>query len=102
MTALTTDTPSSTGSRHETTPRFLPCLATHALWLGRRTDDDAGCAPRTRRHRGRDAVAQAFVLSADCDGDDAVQALERFAPAPAIVVASGTGSNCHAYWPLTE
>ena len=38
---------------------------------------------------------------ADCDGDDAVRALEHFEPQPAIVIGSGSGSNCHAYWPLT-
>ena len=42
------------------------------------------------------------MLWADCDGDDAVGALWDFEPAPSIVIASGTGSNCHAYWPLTE
>src|SRR4051794_3654564 len=83
-------------------PRRLRGLATRALWLGRRTDVYAGCAPRTRRHGGRDAVARAFVLWADCDGEDAVAALGEFDPAPPIVIASGTGGNCHAYWPLTE
>src|SRR3954468_13457067 len=81
-------------------PERLRGLATRALALGRRTDVYVGCAPRTRRHGGRDAVARAFVLWADCDGEDAVAALERFEPAPSIVVASGTGSNCPAYWPL--
>jgi hypothetical protein len=42
------------------------------------------------------------VLWADCDGEHAVAALANFEPAPSIVIASGTGSNCHAYWPLTE
>src|SRR5258705_7840055 len=82
-------------------PTRLRGLATRAIALGRRTDVYVGCAPRTRRHGGRDAVARAFLLWADCDGDDAVAALDRFDPAPSIVVASGTGSNCHAYWPLT-
>jgi RepB DNA-primase from phage plasmid len=41
------------------------------------------------------------VLWADLDGADAVRALERFEPALSIVIASGTGENCHAYWPLT-
>src|SRR4051812_3271624 len=77
-------------------------LATRAIALGRRTDVYVGCAPRTRRYGGRDAVERAYVLWADCDGEAAVAALERFEPAPAIVVASGTGPNCHAYWPLTE
>jgi RepB DNA-primase from phage plasmid len=77
-------------------------LATRAIVLGRRTDVYVGCAPRTRRHGGRDAVARAFVLWADCDGEHAVRALHDFEPAPSIVIASGTRSNCHAYWPLTQ
>src|SRR4051794_9793290 len=64
-------------------------LATRAIALGRRTDVYVGCAPRTRRHGGRDAVEHAFVLWADCDGDDAVAALRDFEPQPAIVIASG-------------
>jgi hypothetical protein len=83
-------------------PDRLRALATRAIALGRRTDVYVGCAPRTRRHGGRDAVERAFVLWADCDGEEAVTALSEFEPMPAIVVASGTGSNCHAYWPLTE
>ena len=83
-------------------PTQLRGLATRALWLGRRTDVYVGCAPRTRRHGGRDAIERAFVLWADCDGEHAVDALERFEPAPPIVIASGTGRNCHAYWPLAE
>jgi hypothetical protein len=83
-------------------PTRLRGLATRAIALGRRTDVYVGCAPRTRRHGGRDAVKRAFVLWADCDGDDAVAALWDLEPAPSIVIASGTASNCHAYWPLTE
>ena len=83
-------------------PTRLRGLATRAIWLGSRTDVYVGCAPRTRRHGGRDAVRRAFVLWADCDGEAAVAALREFEPAPAIVIASGTSSNCHAYWPLTE
>src|SRR5215203_3049966 len=83
-------------------PSRLRALATRAIALGRRTDVYAGCAPRTRRHGGRDAVERAFVLWADCDGEQAVATLSEFEPMPAIIVASGTGSNCHAYWPLTE
>ena len=83
-------------------PARLRGLATRAIVLGRRTDVYVGCAPRTRRHGGRDAVDRAFVLWADCDGEDAVAALADFEPAPAIVIASGSGSNCHAYWPLSQ
>ena len=83
-------------------PERLRGLATRAIALGRRTDVYVGCAPRTRRRGGRDAVDRAFVLWADCDGEDAVAALAVFEPAPAILIRSGTGSNCHAYWPLAE
>src|SRR5204862_2312537 len=83
-------------------PLRLRGLATRAIALGRRTDVYVGCAPRTRRHGGRDAVNRAFVLWADCDGEAAVAALADFEPAPSIVIASGTASNCHAYWPLVE
>ena len=83
-------------------PDRLRGLATRAIALGRRTDVYVGCAPRTRRHGGRDAVECAFVLWADCDGEASVTALAEFEPAPAIVIGSGSGSNCHAYWPLTE
>jgi RepB DNA-primase from phage plasmid len=94
-------------SEHRMAQVFAPSrrarrLATRALALGRRTDVYVGCAPRTRPFGGRDAVRRAFVLWADCDGKHAVRALETFDPPPAIVIASGTGSNCHAYWPLTE
>jgi hypothetical protein len=77
-------------------------LATRAIALGRRTDVYVSCAPRTRRHGGRDAVKRAFVLWADCDGEHAVEALRDFEPAPSIAIASGTGRNCHAYWLLTH
>jgi hypothetical protein len=83
-------------------PTRLRGLATRAIALGRRTDVYVGCAPRNRRHGGRDAVKRAFVLWVDCDGEDAVEALRDFEPQPSIVIASGTGSNCHAYWPLSE
>src|SRR5829696_1917514 len=83
-------------------PDRLRGLVTRAIALGRRSDVYVGCAPRTRRHGGREAVQRAFVLWTDCDGEDAVAALADFEPAPAIVIASGTGSNCHAYWPLSE
>jgi hypothetical protein len=48
-------------------PHRLRGLATRAIALGRRTDVYVGCAPRTRRHGGRDAVDRAFVLWVDCE-----------------------------------
>src|SRR4051812_37959102 len=74
-------------------PTRLRGLATRAVALGRRTDVYVGCAPRTRRHGGRDAVKRAFVLWADCDGEDAVASLAEFEPAPPIVIPSGTGGE---------
>jgi hypothetical protein len=68
-------------------------IASRAVTLGRRTDVYVGCAPRTRRHGGRDAVEHALVLWADCDGADAVRVLERFEPQPSIVVASGAATG---------
>src|SRR5262249_54572184 len=53
-------------------------VAARAIALGRRTDIYVGCAPRTHRHGGRAAVARAFALWADCDGDAAVRALQAF------------------------
>jgi hypothetical protein len=82
--------------------RRLPALARRALALGRRTDVYVGCAPRTRKAGGRDAVARGFALWVDCDGDAAAHALARFQPRPSIVIGSGSGSNRHAYWPLAE
>jgi hypothetical protein len=83
-------------------PTRMHRLGRRAIALGRRTDVYVGCAPRTRRHGGRDAVERAFVLWADCDGENAVAALAEFEPQPSIVIGSGTASNCHGYWRLTE
>lgn len=78
-----------------------PALATRALLLSRTTDTYIACAPRKRRGGTIDDVAASAVVWVDLDTPEAVQALERFSPAPAIVIASGTGTNVHAYWPLT-
>ena len=39
---------------------------------------------------------------AECDGIEAARAARAYEPTPAIVVASGSGSNVHAYWPLKQ
>jgi hypothetical protein len=69
----------------------LPAAATAIVALGARTDVYVGCAPRRRRPGGHDALARVWVLWVDCDTPAAVQALGRFAPAPApaIVIRSG-------------
>lgn len=75
-------------------------LAEMADGMGARTDFYVGCAPRTHRHGGAEAVPFVFSLWADLDGPEAVAALDTFAPAPTIVIASGSGENRHAWWQL--
>ena len=76
--------------------------AAHVLAHARRTDVYVGCAPRIRRSGTKDAVGQVWTLWAECDGAGSVEALKRFEPSPAFIIGSGTGGNCHAYWPLVE
>ena len=68
--------------------------------IGARTDLYVGCAPRTRRYGGRDAIERCHVLWADCDEDQAIEAIERFDPPPSMVICSGSGR--HGYWSLLE
>lgn len=69
--------------------------------LASRTDVYVGVIPRRRRSgRRQDLVARASVVWVDCDTDESVRALDAFCPRPAIVVASGTAQNRHAYWTL--
>ncbi|MGI8803270.1 MAG: DNA-primase RepB domain-containing protein [Solirubrobacteraceae bacterium] len=75
-------------------------LASRIVELATEHDVYVGCAPRTRRSGGLDAIEQVFTLWTDCDGAAAVAALAAFEPKPAMVVLSGTGPNRHAYWPL--
>ncbi|MDQ3571706.1 MAG: CHC2 zinc finger domain-containing protein [Actinomycetota bacterium] len=74
--------------------------AERILELGQVTDTYVGVAPRARRCGKKDAVERVHVLWADCDGAEAVAALESFEPGPAIIIGSGSGPNVHAYWPL--
>lgn len=68
--------------------------------LAARTETYVGAAPRRHRHGGTEAIARCWTLWADCDGPAAVEALDAFHPPPAVVVATGSGGNRHAYWPL--
>jgi hypothetical protein len=79
----------------------LPAAAAAIIQHGARTDVYVGCAPRSRRAGGLDAIARAWVLWIDCDSPQAVAALARFTPPPSIVVRSGTAEHRHAYWTLT-
>ena len=62
----------------------------------------SGCAPRTRRAGTKDAVERVWVLWAECDGAAAAMAARAYRPSPALIVASGSGPNLHAYWPLRQ
>jgi hypothetical protein len=67
---------------------------------GSRTDVYVGSAPRSRRAGTKDAVSRVWVLWAECDGEESARRLQRFRPAPSLIIASGSGPNCHGYWPL--
>jgi hypothetical protein len=58
-----------------------------------------GCCPRSRRVGGKDAIDRGWTLWVDCDDPQAIAALERFHPQPAIVVRT-SARGLHAYWPL--
>jgi hypothetical protein len=68
----------------------------------RGTDVYVGCAPRSRRAGTKDAVGDVWVLWAECDGAAAARAAHAHDPRPSMIVASGSGPNLHAYWPLRE
>ena len=67
------------------------------------TDVYVGVVPRRRRGGRRDDLLRhASVVWVDCDTDKSVAALDAFRPPPAIVVATGSGKNRHAYWLLRD
>jgi CHC2 zinc finger/RepB DNA-primase from phage plasmid len=75
---------------------YIQRAASHA-------DVYVGVLPRRRPSGTRtDVVTLAAVLWADCDTAESVAALDKFLPEPAIVVASGSGYNKHAYWLLAQ
>jgi hypothetical protein len=87
------------GMRQRFTDAARPAEAAAAIAaLSRSHDVYVGCAPRRRRAGGKDAIAEAWTLWADCDTPESIHQLAGFAPQPAIVIRSGRG--LHAYWPL--
>lgn len=79
--------------------RVVDAVASLASW----TEVYVGVLPRRRRGGGRhDLLARAGVVWVDCDGPKSVASLEAFRPRPAILVASGSARNRHAYWLLDE
>lgn len=78
-------------------------LATEVAAHARQRDVYVGVIARHRAGGGRrDLVPDASVVWVDCDDAGAVAALRRFEPPPQIVVATGSASNCHAYWLLSH
>lgn len=83
--------------------RFFPCedRSRAAAFIERQgclSDTYVGVAPRRERNGSRAAVERVHALWLDLDTPAAIEALERFRPAPPVVIASGSG--VHAYWPL--
>jgi len=81
----------------------LDSVAATILARGATSDVFVGVVPRSRHGGGRAAlIGRSRVVWADCDDVDAIMALRAFHPPPSMVVGSGTGRNCHAYWFLSE
>ena len=76
-------------------------LATRALMLARSTDTYVGCAPRLRRGGTRGDVA-ASRGRVGRPRHPAGRAAAGAVLAPPVVIASGSDTNVHAYWPLTD
>jgi RepB DNA-primase from phage plasmid len=70
-----------------------------ATVLSQTGDVYIGCAPRSERSGGKDAVRHGWTLWVDCDDPHSLAAVERFEPPPAIVVRT-SARGAHAYWPL--
>ncbi len=85
--------------------RFFPVRA-HELVsaaivsLARVRDVFVGAAPRSFPNGGREAITAVSTLWVDADTPEAILELERFAPAPSILIGSGRGR--HAYWLLAR
>ena len=67
--------------------------------IGAKTDVYVGCAPRTRQYGGRACPRSLGGLRLV----ESLAALERFEPAPGVVICSGSGRHaCWALWPPAE
>ena len=92
------------GGRGGMRQRFLDkpqAAATAATVLSQTGDVYVGCAPRSRRAGGKDAVQHGWTLWVDCDDAVAINALEHFEPQPAMLVRT-SARGLHAYWPLEQ
>ena len=84
---------------------FTPCrdlgaASARAAVLAQEHEVYVGAAPRAYRFGGAQAVERVWCLWADCDGHEVLEVLETFAPAPSIIVASGSPGCAHAWWAL--
>src|SRR4051794_19268238 len=75
-------------------------LARRVAERAAQTDVYIGCAPRSCRRGDKSSVREVWTLWVECDGAESAAAAQRLNPAPALVIASGSGANIHAYWPL--
>jgi hypothetical protein len=87
--------------------RFMP--ANHVQRLAQLIERQApkgdvfvGAAPRSQRKGGKDSVGRVWSLWADCDTEASVKALDELDPAPRYIVATGSGNNAQAWWPLAH
>jgi hypothetical protein len=80
--------------------RDLDAAAQRVRELAPRLNVYVGAAPRVREAGTAQAVERVWTLWADLDGRDALAALARFRPLPALVIRTGSPDHAHAYWPL--
>lgn len=83
------------------TDRLDP-MAEQLLMVGKARPVYVGCAPRTHRHGGLDAIGNVYCIWTDHDGPESVARLDNFRHRPTVVIRSGTGPNRHAYWQLSR
>jgi hypothetical protein len=67
----------------------------------RRALPSAAAGGRVERAGTRAAIAESWVVWADCDRPDSHEQLRSFVPRPPLAIASGSGGT-HAYWPLAR
>src|SRR3954452_9976085 len=75
-------------------------LARRVAERAAQTDVYIGCAPRSCRRGNKSSVREVWTLWVECDGAESAAAPQHMTPAPSLVIASGSGANVHAYWPL--
>jgi hypothetical protein len=85
----------------------VDACATMAEATGQLLDCWVGMAPRVRPSGRSVDVERAWIISADCDSDTALDRLQAFEPAPTAIIASGSRTQSgrpkvHAHWALAE